>query len=100
MIEQIADEDDWVLDSFAGSGTTAHAVLKQNQKDEGQRKFILVQQAYDTRDNAEKKLNICKQITQERVKRVMSGYKFEGIKAQTILEEKIGLIHKFTCWTE
>lgn len=36
-------EDDIVLDFFAGSGTTAHAVLKQNYEDQGRRRFILVQ---------------------------------------------------------
>lgn len=38
-----AGEDDIVLDFFAGSGTTAHAVLKQNYEDQGRRRFILVQ---------------------------------------------------------
>lgn len=52
-----------VLDSFAGSGTTAHAVLNLNKKDGGNRKFILVEMM----DYAEK-------ITAERVKRVIAGY--------------------------
>jgi len=91
LIEQIAEEEDWVLDSFAGSGTTAHAVLKQNLKDEGQRRFVLIQQAYDTKADADRHFNICQRITGERVKRVMNGYKFEGAKTVTLLEEKIGL---------
>ena len=37
------DEDDLVLDFFAGSGTTGHAVLSQNQEDNGNRRFILIQ---------------------------------------------------------
>lgn len=53
-----------VLDSFAGSGTTAHAVLRQNAEDQGQRRFILV----------EMDGNIAKTITAERVKRVAEGY--------------------------
>ena len=63
-ILQIAtDKDSIVLDSFAGSGTTAHAVLKLNQQDGGNRKFILT----EMEDYAE-------HITAERVKRVMRGY--------------------------
>ena len=58
-----------ILDSFAGSGTTAHAVLNLNKKDGGNRKFILV----EMEDYAET-------ITAERVKRVINGYG-EGDKA-------------------
>lgn len=58
-----------ILDSFAGSGTTAHAVLNLNKQDGGNRKFILV----EMEDYAES-------ITAERVKRVISGYG-EGNKA-------------------
>lgn len=54
-----------VLDSFAGSGTTAHAVLKQNAEDAGNRKFILV----------EMDEKIARDITVERVRRVAQGYK-------------------------
>ena len=64
-ILQIAtNKDDLVMDSFAGSGTTAHAVLKQNAEDGGSRRFILVEM-----DN-----NIAKTVTAERVKRVCQGY--------------------------
>ena len=63
-ILQIAtDKDSIVLDSFAGSGTTAHAVLKQNAEDGGNRRFILV----EMEDYAES-------ITAERVQRVIAGY--------------------------
>lgn len=64
-ILQIAtDKDSLVLDSFAGSGTTAHAVLKQNAEDGGNRRFILVEM-----DNT-----IAQTVTAERVKRVATGY--------------------------
>ena len=64
-ILQIAtDKDSLVLDSFAGSGTTGHAVLKQNAEDGGNRRFILVQMDE----------NISRTITAERVKRIASGY--------------------------
>ncbi|WP_293300529.1 site-specific DNA-methyltransferase [Pedobacter sp. UBA4863] len=52
-----------ILDSFAGSGTTAHAVLNLNKQDGGNRKFILI----EMEDYAET-------ITAERVKRVIKGY--------------------------
>ncbi|HMT93749.1 site-specific DNA-methyltransferase [uncultured Thiothrix sp.] len=64
-ILQIAtDKDSLVLDSFAGSGTTAHAVLKQNAEDGGNRRFILVEM-----DNT-----IAQTVTAERVRRVSQGY--------------------------
>lgn len=69
-ILQIAgDEEVMILDSFAGSGTTAHAVLKMNKTDGGNRKFILVEM-----------MDYADSITAERVKRVIDGYG-EGKKA-------------------
>lgn len=63
-IVQISSEpNSIILDSFAGSGTTAHAVLNLNKQDGGKRKFILV----ETEDYAET-------ITAERVKRIIRGY--------------------------
>ena len=58
-----AHTPDIILDSFAGSGTTAHAVLNLNKQDGGNRKFILV----EMEDYAET-------ITAERVRRVIDGY--------------------------
>jgi site-specific DNA-methyltransferase (adenine-specific)/adenine-specific DNA-methyltransferase len=64
-ILQIAtDKDSLVLDSFAGSGTTGHAVLKQNAEDGGTRRFILV----------EMDETIAQTVTAERVRRVAQGY--------------------------
>lgn len=61
------------LDFFAGSGTTAHAVLELNKEDGGNRKFILC-------TNNEN--NICEEVTYERIKRVIHGYAdVEGIPA-------------------
>lgn len=57
-----ADKDAVILDSFAGSGTTAHAVLALNREDGGNRKFILV----ECGDYADK-------VTAERVRRVIKG---------------------------
>lgn len=43
LIEAFSGEDDLILDSFAGSGTTAHAVLKLNREKSSRRKFIVVE---------------------------------------------------------
>ena len=68
-IEQAMRGDSIILDSFAGSGTTAHAVLNMNKADGGHRKFILVEM-----------MDYADSITAERVKRVIDGYG-EGEKA-------------------
>lgn len=69
IIEQIANKNAIILDSFAGSGTTAHAVLNMNKQDGGNRKFILVEM-----------MDYADTITAERVKHVIDGYG-EGDKA-------------------
>ncbi|WP_291102286.1 MULTISPECIES: site-specific DNA-methyltransferase [unclassified Flavobacterium] len=63
LVDLITDKNSIILDSFAGSGTTAHAVLNLNKQDGGNRKFILI----EMEDYAET-------ITAERVKRVINGY--------------------------
>ena len=63
---------DLILDSFAGSGTTGHAVLNLNKTDGGNRKFILV----------EMEPKIARDITAERVKRVAQGY--TNAKGETV----------------
>jgi adenine-specific DNA-methyltransferase len=62
FIIQSADKDSIVLDSFAGSGATAHAVLNLNNEDDGNRRFILI----ECEDYADS-------ITAERVRRVIKG---------------------------
>lgn len=63
VLKVAGSKDSLILDSFAGSGTTAHAVLNMNKADGGHRKFILVEMG-DYADS----------ITAERVKRVIRGY--------------------------
>lgn len=58
-----------ILDFFAGSGTTGHAVMKLNAKDDGNRKFILC-------TNNEN--NICRNITYERIKRVIEKENYKA----------------------
>ena len=78
IVEIAAQPDSIILDSFAGSGTTAHAVLKANAKDSGSRKFILV----EGEDYADK-------LTAERVRRAIKGYAWVGNQREVLLEEKI-----------
>ncbi len=63
LVEASVSSNSIILDSFAGSGTTAHAVLNLNKQDGGNRKFILVEMEDYAND-----------ITAERVKRVTKGY--------------------------
>ncbi len=63
ILRLATDSDSLILDSFAGSGTTAHAVLNMNKADGGNRKFILVEM-----------MDYAESITAERVKRVINGY--------------------------
>jgi adenine-specific DNA-methyltransferase len=63
IISISTQKEDIILDSFAGSGTTAHAVLNLNKQDGGNRKFILIEME-----------NYAETITAERVKRVIKGY--------------------------
>ncbi|EJL6422400.1 TPA: site-specific DNA-methyltransferase [Vibrio cholerae] len=82
LIERIIDlattEESIILDSFAGSGTTAEAVLRRNSTDNGTRKFILI----ECEDYADT-------LTTERVRRVINGYPFKGNQKQELLSEKI-----------
>ena len=63
VLKVAGSEDALILDSFAGSGTTAHAVLNMNKADGGHRKFILIEM-----------MDYADSITAERVKRVIDGY--------------------------
>ena len=63
ILKLSTDRNSIVLDSFSGSGTTAHAVLNLNKEDGGNRKFILIEME-----------DYANTITAERVKRVINGY--------------------------
>lgn len=80
FIQLTCGKDSIILDSFAGSGTTAHAVLELNKGDEGSRKFILVEMESD----------ICRKITSERVRRVAKGYFYKKAKGETVKVKGLG----------
>ncbi len=110
-------KDAIILDFFAGSGTTGHAVLELNKEDGGNRRFILVtnnemedekekefKKKYDLTEQEflrwkrerrkewiewEEKYGICTSITYPRIKKVMEGYPFEGTEKEILYEKKI-----------
>jgi adenine-specific DNA-methyltransferase len=98
VVQLSTEAEDVILDSFAGSGTAAHAVLALNKEDGGNRRFILVQMPYDTKDNEKEKFNICQRITAERVRRVIQGYTFtkRGGNVGEKKEKVEGLAGSFT----
>lgn len=78
ILQLATDGESLILDSFAGSGTTAHAVLAANARDGGNRKFILVE-GEDYADS----------LTAERVRRVINGYDFTGTQRDELLREPL-----------
>lgn len=80
LIKLFPKKDSLILDSFAGSGSTAEAVLKLNKKDGGNRKFIMV----ELEDYADT-------ITATRIKKVIKGYEFSGKQKETLKEYSINV---------
>ena len=78
IIELATQKNDLILDSFAGSGTTAHAVLEANKVDGGRRRFILVEME-----------GYADCLTAERVRRVINGYTFTGTQRTELMRTKI-----------
>lgn len=67
-----------VLDSFAGSGTTANAVLNLNSKDKGERKFIMIECE-----------NYVEQLTIKRIANIINGYSYSGKLQETLFSQSI-----------
>ena len=64
ILQLATNPGDLILDSFAGSGTTGHAILKQNAEDQGNRKFVLIEMLPP----------VAETITSERIRRASRGY--------------------------
>ncbi|WP_353484171.1 site-specific DNA-methyltransferase [Haliscomenobacter sp.] len=71
---------DIILDSFAGTGTTAHAVLNLNMEDNGERKFIVIEME-----------NYCEEITAKRVKQAINGFTYLGATKEVLYSKKLSL---------
>ena len=69
FIRAASDKNSIVLDFFAGSGTTGHAVMELNCEDGGSRKFILI-----TNDES----NICQKVTLPRLEKVIKMQKYNA----------------------
>ncbi len=67
-MRQSAGPDDLVLDFFAGSATTAQAVMELNAEDGGSRRFIMVSSTEATEEDPDK--NLCRDVTAERIRRL------------------------------
>ncbi|THF71321.1 site-specific DNA-methyltransferase [Deinococcus sp. Arct2-2] len=85
LVAQATGPDDIVLDFFAGSGTTGHAVLSLNAADElSDRRFILVSSTEATPKTPLK--NICRDVTRERLQRAIAGYTYRGRSGNVAVE--------------
>jgi adenine-specific DNA-methyltransferase len=82
ILHVATDDDSIVLDSFAGSGTTGHSVIKANNRDNGNRKFILIE-LMDYADS----------ITAERIRRVIDGYSYDKRVTTTVFDQAINIRH-------
>ncbi|MCQ2716240.1 site-specific DNA-methyltransferase [Helicobacter pylori] len=85
LLKIATNESDIILDFFAGSGTTAHAVMELNAEDKGNREFILVQ--IDEEIKEDKAYDFCKNVLNS-TKPVISDITIERVKraAQKIIE--------------
>lgn len=81
LVRQSTSPNDLVLDFFAGSATTAQAVMELNAEDGGDRRFIMVSSTEATEDEPDK--NLCRDVTAERVRRLNASddKKYEDLAA-------------------
>lgn len=77
------EPDALVLDFFAGSGTTGHAVLKLNAADHGSRRFVLVSSREATSENPDK--NLCRDVCRARIQKAVEGFADSDGKVQAPL---------------
>jgi adenine specific DNA methylase Mod len=103
IMELASDKNSIILDSYAGSGSTMHAVMQLNKEDGGNRKCIMVQMPENS--EAEPNKNICKDITMERVKRAIDKYGYDAgfkyyrlgipLDAETMLSGQLPTYNQF-----
>ena len=96
IIEIGSNSNDLILDFFAGSGTTAHAVMDLNAKDGENRKFICVQWAEETPQKSEARkagYETIFDITKERIKRAGEKILHQVQNDENIQAQRDGLLH-------
>ncbi|WP_229733046.1 DNA methyltransferase, partial [Sphingomonas psychrolutea] len=81
IISLVSDRDCLVLDSFCGSGSTAHAVLDLNNKDGGRRRFITIEMSDDIATN----------VALKRLKNVVCGYRSQFKSTDIVYQKKVTL---------
>lgn len=100
ILQVSTEPGDIILDSFAGSGTTGHAILEMNKEDNdsARRKFVLVQIPHDSKAQENDGTNICQTITATRIRRAIRGYSYgrRMAKGKTLKERVDGLDGSFT----
>lgn len=94
LLTFVSKPGDIILDFFAGSGTTAHAVAKLNAEDGGDRTFIAVSSTEARLDGteAEKQKNICRDVCAQRLRRVLpadNGGAFAYLRAKPVLRHRL-----------
>jgi adenine-specific DNA-methyltransferase len=105
VLKLATEPGDIVLDFFAGSGTTAHSVLKLNAEDGGARRFILVSNSEASEKEPDK--NLCRDVCAERVRRAIVGYgklaplpgNFAYLRTRRIGPERMLRIEHAQVWT-
>jgi len=103
LLQVLNDKNCVILDSFAGSGTTMHAVMQLNKEDGGNRECIMVQMP--EKSEAEPDKNVCRDITRKRVKLAIkkhglnSGFKYyrvgSPIDPETMLDGDLPTYQQF-----
>lgn len=84
LLRQTTSGDDMIVDFYAGSGTTAQAVLTLNAEDEQSRRFIMVSATEATNDEPTK--NVCRDITRQRIGATIEGYSYTTTKGMKTVE--------------
>ena len=103
LLQTLTKENDIIIDSFSGSGTTMHADMELNKEDGGSRQCIMIQMQENSVNEPDK--NICKDITRERVKRAIDKNEYDAgfnyyrlgipLDAETMLEGQLPTYSQF-----